>query len=274
MPRGGSAQARVRSKLRRFVTLATAQEGQPATLGKASGEVFYDDGTNIHRNRVWVRMGAEDQVLMLARSEKQGLPAAAGLEVTVTERFGILYVTDWERDDAMEVEVGATHGVQSLTATQFDRSTVGDSPIYHDTFPILASTNPVWELATGDEIATSFALPFTVVSGFKRCLGVVHWFADGAGDAALQLSARIGPVDDVFGDVLFDFFGSTFTYSLTAGNPTHTIASGYADVLDANSLPYTWPVGTWVRLTVGRNTAGDTISGSVYIAGVHLEALG
>ena len=95
------------------------QEGQPATLGTAGGTVYYNDGVSDHKDRVWVRMGSDEQVLVIAKSKKKGLPNIAGLEVYVAKRSGSLYVTDWERNqapghehdyDTRNVKVGETAG--------------------------------------------------------------------------------------------------------------------------------------------------------------------
>ena len=71
------------------------KEGQPATLGTAGGTVYYNDGVNDHADRVWVRMGAENQVLVVAKVGKKGLPNTPGLEVNVSKRHGSIYVDDW-----------------------------------------------------------------------------------------------------------------------------------------------------------------------------------
>lgn len=95
------------------------QEGQPATLGTAGGTVYYNDGVSDHKDRVWVRMGAEEQVLVIAKSKK-GLPDVAGLQVYVAKRYGSIYITDWEQNqwaagqhdyDTRNVKVGDTAGI-------------------------------------------------------------------------------------------------------------------------------------------------------------------
>jgi hypothetical protein len=85
---------------REAVINIVSKEGQPGTLGTSGGTVFYNDGANDHPDRVWVRMGAENQVLVVANAQKAGLPAIAGLEVSVVKRHGSLYIDDWERNDA------------------------------------------------------------------------------------------------------------------------------------------------------------------------------
>jgi hypothetical protein len=77
----------------------TSKEGQPATLGSAGGTIYYNDGVSDFTDRVWVRMGADNQVLMIAKAPRMGLPETAGLEVTVVERNGYLEVVDWNRND-------------------------------------------------------------------------------------------------------------------------------------------------------------------------------
>ena len=72
-----------------------SKDGQPATLGTASGTVYYNDGVNDHLDRVWARMGAEQQVLVVAKVGKKGIPNTPGLEVNVSKRHGSLYVDDW-----------------------------------------------------------------------------------------------------------------------------------------------------------------------------------
>ena len=84
------------------------KEGQPATLGTAGGTVYYNDGVNEHKNRVWVRMGSDKQALVLAKTAKKSIPNAPGLEVTVTKRYGSIYVTDWESSAAASTVV-VTH---------------------------------------------------------------------------------------------------------------------------------------------------------------------
>lgn len=86
------------------VRRTVAKTGQLATLGTAGGTVYYNDGSSDFLDRVWVRMGAEEQVLVVARAEKQGMPAEPGLAVTIAERYGSLYVTDWDRNES-----GASH---------------------------------------------------------------------------------------------------------------------------------------------------------------------
>jgi hypothetical protein len=85
------------------------KEGQPAILGTAGGTVYYNDGANDHKNRVWVRMGADGQVLVVAKTKRKGMPATPGLEVSVSKRHGSLYVDDWQNTEAVDdTEPGAT----------------------------------------------------------------------------------------------------------------------------------------------------------------------
>lgn len=86
-----------------------SKEGQPATLGTAGGAVYYNDGTNDHLDRVWVRMGSDEQVLVIAKAIKKGMPNIPGLEVNVVKRHGTLYVDDWESGTAPVELVGHKH---------------------------------------------------------------------------------------------------------------------------------------------------------------------
>ena len=80
---------------RQAVLNIVEKDGQPATLGTEGGVVYYNDGANDHMDRVWVRMGSEEQVLVLAKVGKKGMPNTPGLEVDVSKRHGSLYVDDW-----------------------------------------------------------------------------------------------------------------------------------------------------------------------------------
>lgn len=77
-----------------------ANEGEPAALGKtSSGPVYYDDGTTVHRNRVWFRKGANLEVVGIARADNMGLPDVPDLQIRVVERFNIHWVVDYDRND-------------------------------------------------------------------------------------------------------------------------------------------------------------------------------
>jgi hypothetical protein len=54
-------------------------------------------------------MGAEEQVLVLAKAIKRGMPNIPGLEVNVVKRHGSLYVDDWESSAAPEELIGHVH---------------------------------------------------------------------------------------------------------------------------------------------------------------------
>lgn len=71
------------------------KEGEPATLGTAGGTVYYNDGSKDHLNRVWIRKGAEQQVEVVAKVGRKGIPNLPGLEVNVSKRHGSLYVDSW-----------------------------------------------------------------------------------------------------------------------------------------------------------------------------------
>jgi hypothetical protein len=85
---------------RNAVLNIVADENQPATLGTAGGTVYYNDGIKDHRDRVWVRSGSNNQVLLIAKAGKKGLPNVAGLEVSLVKRHGTVYVDDWQRYEA------------------------------------------------------------------------------------------------------------------------------------------------------------------------------
>jgi hypothetical protein len=93
---------------RNAVLNISAKEGQPATLGTAGGTVFYNDGAADHLDRVWARMGAEQQVLVVAKVGKKGLPNTPGLEINIAKRHGSLYVDDWNASPGTS---GTTSGI-------------------------------------------------------------------------------------------------------------------------------------------------------------------
>ena len=104
---------------RQAVLNIVSKEGQPATLGTAGGTVYYNDGADDHLDRLWVRMGAEEQVQVIAKAGKRGIPKIPGLKVTVAKRYGSLYVDGWDTESG----IGSSGGVVGLGGHSHDYAT-------------------------------------------------------------------------------------------------------------------------------------------------------
>ena len=114
-----------------------SKDGQPATLGTAGGTVYYNDGVNDHLDRVWARMGAEQQVLVVAKVGKKGIPNTPGLEVNISKRHGSLYVDDWASSSGIGSSTpgggisGHTHDytTRNVKVSQFAGIPTGDDNV-------------------------------------------------------------------------------------------------------------------------------------------------
>lgn len=105
MTRPSPTISHLRQLLHEFVRRSVASEGEPAALGKsatAGSDVFYNDGTTIHEDRVWVRTGANLQVLTVALvPDGVSIPEVANTPVKIAYRYGMPYV--------VAVEPGGEH---------------------------------------------------------------------------------------------------------------------------------------------------------------------
>lgn len=100
----------LRQLLHDFVRRSVASEGEPAALGKsatAGSDVFYDDGTTVHTDRVWVRKGADLGVLLVALvPEGVSVPDVANTPVKLVERYGTHYLVAIDRPQEEEAAAG------------------------------------------------------------------------------------------------------------------------------------------------------------------------
>ncbi len=145
-----------------------AKEGQPATLGTSGGTVYYNDGTIDHKDRVWVRMGADEQVLVIANAKKKGLPSIAGLEVSVVKRWGSLYIDDWEQNDAgpHTHEYATRNVVTGETAGKVGTDNVIMGDLAGENIPV-GVRNTVMIGAGAGQNATDIGGDFSVIIGYR-----------------------------------------------------------------------------------------------------------
>jgi len=137
---------------RQAVLNIVSKEGQPATLGTAAGTVYYNDGANDHLDRLWVRMGSDEQVQVIAKAGKRGIPNLPGLKVTVAKRYGSLYVDGWDADSG----IGGSGGVIGLGGHSHDYSTRNVKVSEYAGTPA-GSDNVVVGNAAGDSLGSASA---------------------------------------------------------------------------------------------------------------------
>ena len=138
---------------RQAVLNIVSKEGQPATLGTAAGTVYYNDGANDHLDRVWVRMGSDEQVQVVAKAGRRGIPKIPGLKVTVAKRYGSLYVDGWEADSGIG---GTTGGVIGLGGHSHDYNTRNVKVSEYAGTPA-GSDNVVMGYSAGDNLGSDSA---------------------------------------------------------------------------------------------------------------------
>lgn len=254
--------ARLQNAFRKAVETAVGDQGQPATLGTSGGTIFYDDGTTVHKNRVWVRMGADHQNLVVAKAERQGLPAVAGLQVTVVERHGMLYVVDWDQNQAAPAGAAfdpTAHYKQSFTPKQW----------YPTDANIVAGTTgtnfpfDTWNFQNGGSGTQYLHLIF--YPGIFALVDETYTFriraafSGGGGTNTTRIVAAHRPFSTVLTSTVDADFGAQ-TLDCTGGGRNGVY---YYDVSKVFDIGFEVDTGEGIELRIGRNydhaddTAGD-----------------
>ena len=223
---------------REAVINIVSKEGQPGTLGTAGGTVFYNDGANDHYDRVWVRMGAENQVLVVANAPKAGLPNLPGLEVSVVKRHGSLYIDDWERNDAAahSHEYATNNVVTGVTAGKLGISNVIMGDLAGATNPVGSIRNVIIGAESGRYMGAGG--DYNVIMGYQtgQYIGTVSNVIIGAyaGDA----DSSIGAGNVIIGLHAGGGAAGVLTNNTMVGPYAGNNASGYSNTFIGENAGY------------------------------------
>jgi hypothetical protein len=225
---------------RNAVLNIVADENQPAVLGTAGGTVYYNDGITNHKDRVWVRSGADKQVLLVAKAGKKGLPNVAGLEVSLVKRHGTVYVDDWQQNEApSHVHDWVTDGTDSTDHKhEYDtRNTVVDK-----TAGTLGTDNVIIGNLAAENIST--ASQSNVIIGSSAGLGNV------SGSSNVIIGTSAGAFNTATSGATFGEMG------IASCDPG--LASYYgAGMSDLHPSSYVCPVSSDRVVVVGVRCADD-----------------